>query len=42
MMCEERTAVSLFGGGPSFSLCGGLNEPYAGDVAAVWAAAKEV
>ena len=35
MMCEERTAVSLFGGWPSFSLCGGLNEPYAGDVAAV-------
>ena len=31
----ERTAVSLFGGWPSFSLCGGLNEPYAGDVAAV-------
>lgn len=34
MMCEERTAVSFLGW-PSFSLCGGWNEPYAGDVAAV-------
>ena len=34
MMCEERTAVSLFGGWPSFSLCGGLNEPYAGGLGA--------
>ena len=41
-MCEERTAVSFFGGGRLFLCvvdggwkCGGWNEPYAGDVAAV-------
>ena len=49
MMCEERTAVSLFGVAVFFFVwwdelhrllfsilcCGGWNEPYAGDVAAV-------
>ena len=31
----RKGRLSRFWGWPSFSLCGGLNEPYAGDVAAV-------